>query len=553
MSGKKTILERVSTKPNKDSYCWADGKSLFSMVTLWLIWLARVFSLLQWLKLAFRVVAKKIKTSTTDRQSKRINVPSWFVEVYFLTVLCVEVCLFIFVPGNSMVRICVSAYFVFESFVWILYYTIFRRFFEENYMTQHSLEYFIVFPTVLMSQVIAFSCIFNLKVREVLLGYLCMETSEYVIINVLGFIYQAIVIGMIIASFPEERTKAGLKRIKHVIIGNGSVVKERLLPALDRQNEYIKCIFDIKETKDISEMSKTVCVMENSDEIISEVEKVAQGRSIIWIETPSSDHCIYLKQLIGREELSRSLIVMEKPISCEIDELTEVKEINSDASLRSRIFYLSYYLLEKALPLYFLTTRKEAYRKYLDYSNVELFDNGLGRLKSLNVTIIEGGEQRESVRNDKKIQVYETLIHNVLIASLFAGLPCTWTVQSVQNDTHNDAKNSRMKIKAHSDDTDICLIQEKREGAANNRFALLEYELGTVRMDVDTGVLTISKKGYGVSNISIKKEYMAQKYSIQSDLVIRAFNGDIRCEDCDGLFNQIECLEWLNKVFFSAE
>lgn len=539
MRRKKTVLEKISTKPGIDSYRWADGISLFSAVTLWLLWLARVFSLLQWVKLAYRTIVAKIKKSTTDRNSRRINVPAWVVEVYFLAFFALEICVLEFVSPDSVFRMVVSTYYLFESFVWTIYYTIFRRFFEENYKTQHALEYFIVFPLVLVTQIIAFSCILETPFRTVLLWFTCLETADYIIVNILGLIYQALVIGMIIASFPEERTKAGMKRTVHVIIGYGDVVKNRLLPALIRQKEFVRNIFDVASPGTDNDYSK-VCEKENTQEILDTINKEIHKRCIIWVETPSNTHFSYLSGLLDVAKKHHCLVVIEKPIAINSEELLKVKEINNNAETRSLYFYLSYYLLEKALPLYYLSTKNEAYLKYLDCSNIQLFDTGLGKLTNMDVTIIEGEEKRQSVNESEGGQIYETMIHNVLLASLYVGLPETWKNVKATND-----KQGGLKIEAQSGETKIVLIQEKKKDADYKRFALLKYEYGNVYMNIDTGILTVNRFGYGTATISLKKEYLCQKYSVQTDLAIRVFNNEMNSESVDGLVNQIECLEWM--------
>lgn len=496
--------------------------------------------------MGYRGVAKLAHKSTKDQKAKRINVPAWFVEIYYLVVFAVEFLLYLTHSGGQNVGLYISIYFIFESFVWIVYYSIFRRFFEESYKTQHSLEYFILFPAVLMTQVVAFACIYGQTIQNTLMYFLCVDNAEHSIIIVLGFIYQALVIGMIISSFPEERTKAGIKRTKHIIVGNGDVVKRRLIPALNMQNEYIQRKYDIKAISSNDKNSENVWVKDDSKTIAEEIRKISTGRSIIWIETPSNEHVSYLRFLVKGMDLTNKLIVMEKPISVDTQELAEVKTINADKKIRGHIFYLSYYLLEKALPLYYLYSRREEYKKYLSCSNLEMFDNGLGRLKRIEVIISEKEETRESVLNSQLIQKCDTLIHNVLIASLFAGLPQNWTISEASVD-----RNGKYLILAKSGETEIKLVQEKNKDVQVRRTASLKYEFGNVEMNIDSGTLTIVKDGYGISTIKLKPEY-SQQYSIQTDMVIRAYNEEILCEESDGLYNQIECMEWLiNEKFIT--
>jgi hypothetical protein len=168
-------------------------------------------------------------------------------------------------------------------------------------------------------------------------------------------------------------------------------------------------------------------IVERKDtEAILSDARVSAGAAII--ATPSDRHMVYLKPLIE----GGLRVVCEKPLSsvrAEIDELNARR-----ASYRECVFALSYYVLEKALPLTFLLEGNRAHQPYLTVKRTdtvgtkELVGDGalyeiqnmrgaLGAVKQISISLIEGvGARRQRAAfMDRAWRVYETMIHPLLL------------------------------------------------------------------------------------------------------------------------------------------
>ncbi|MBR4532524.1 hypothetical protein IKO70_08970 [bacterium] len=204
------LLEMLANKPDKSSYDWKGNYSIFNFILFWLIRGLRLVSALQFAKLIFR---SPFKDQDANKNKERPDVPPLFQELYFTVwgiLLIVQVS-----RGISSSFTCIlNAYFLIESTTWILYYGVFRRFFEKKYKTYHELEHLPLILLTIPLQAVAYAaCLMNInantnitwcKVMPVLLG----QAKENMIIpGIFGFLYSAIVISMVIRSFPDEKTK----------------------------------------------------------------------------------------------------------------------------------------------------------------------------------------------------------------------------------------------------------------------------------------------------------------------------------------------------------
>lgn len=202
------FLEMLANKPDKSSYDWKGNYSIFNFILFWSIRGLRLVSALQFAKLIFRSPFKD-----QDANKERPDVPPLFQELYFTVwgiLLIVQVS-----RGLSSSFICIlNVYFLIESTTWILYYGVFRRFFEKKYKTYHELEHLPLILLMIPLQAIAYAaCLMNInantnitwcKVMPVLLG---QAKEDMIIPGIFGFLYSAIVISMVIRSFPDEKTK----------------------------------------------------------------------------------------------------------------------------------------------------------------------------------------------------------------------------------------------------------------------------------------------------------------------------------------------------------
>ena len=545
MKKKKSIFAQISTMPSRNALKWAGREvSILSSILLWTLWLCRLLSLLQISKLIFRKVAKLLKKSTTDEKSTRINVPPMFCELYFIAWF-VFLLLGYWLGLSGPVATGFTLYYLFESIVWVLYYTVFRRFFEENYSIYHELEYLTVLILVIPSQALGFANLYNLGFLDVLAGLLGAGSDSIPGgVQMLGALFMAIVISMIISAFPAEMVKKQEQKSKMFVIGCGDVVKERLYPALIKTG-----VADSVSVCDLSSNPQKLSYCQYFDsqqDICDNIIKKARDNSVLWIETPSHTHVPYLESLLNSKA---SLIVVEKPICVSPEDIKRVQALLDDEDNRNRIFFLSYYVLEKALPLYYFEHTNTNFLKYLDISDKDILQNRrvlLGTLDHVEVGIIEGIDTRDWVQSpDHGGQLLETFIHNMLIASIFCGLPQDWT-NTVLSQSAPEEPVTRIKLSASSGHTKIDLYMAKNAPEAEHRrCARLVYANGTVHADFDTKSLKVHFNHIDADiTISVKKKY-TEKYHIVTDLAKRVNDGACYTEDVDGLRNQLKVIEWL--------
>lgn len=539
MSKKKTIFEQISTKPSPNALKWAGKEvSILSNILLWGLWLCRVLSLLQVSKLIFRKIATWLKKSTKDANAKRVNVPPMFCELYFIAWFVFLLLGYLLGFSGPVVR-GFTVYYLFESIVWVLYYTVFRRFFEENYSIYHELEYLTVLILVIPSQALGFANLYSLGFLDMLSGLLGAGSDATPGgVQMLGAMFMAIVISMIISAFPSEMVKSLNKKAKTFIIGCGDVVQNRLYPALLR-SESSESV-DVYDLEGGQKPFYCKCFPTDED-ICADITKKLDRSGIVWVETPSYAHVGYVEKLLSSKA---SLIVVEKPIAVSEADLVRIEELIKDQKNRNRLFFLSYYVLEKALPLYYFEHANNSYTKYLNIADRDVLQNRralLGALEQVEVDIIEGADNRDWVFDPANGgQKLETFIHNMLIASIFCGYPQDW------KDVDFKQSDCQVSLNARRDDTRIALNMVKNAPQEQQRRgAKLTYTHGTVEADFDTKTLTVYFDQLDLdTGISVKKEYM-DKYHIVVDLAKRVSQGACDAEDVDGLRNQIPAIRWL--------
>lgn len=443
---------------------------------------------------------------------------------------------------NSLAVRVISYYYFFETFIWIIYYSIFRRFFEEDYSIYHVLEYLLPLIIIFPTQALSVSIIHELEFGQAILAILGnVDKTVPNGINVMGILYAAIVIGLLVDRFPDEKIK---KREGYpvLIIGNGDVVKNRLVPALKRKHytgkEIVK--YDIAKGND---PGAEICFhFESNKEIIDDICAHSGENSIIWISCPVKDHVGYLKAIVPQ---TNKLVVCEKPICANEEDLAIARTLNS-SEYRDKIFYLSYYLLEKALPFYYYCIENKMYLPYLEIKgDLILAKNLLGKLEKTSVSIVEGQDDRDL--SESGGHLFETFIHNLLIASLICGMPDNWDICDV------GWEENQITLKAKYKGIDIVLNQEKNNSLCH-RNVQLEYQNGRINMDINQGKMTIICEGMEPVEAAIKEEYRRTKYAIQEDLVYRVAHGECLPNNVDGLCYQLEVLDWLirNQDKFNA-
>lgn len=537
----------ISNKPDITSYKWANKVwSILSTILLWFMWVCRAFSGCQWLKFLYRRAVKKCGKSNVDNKSGRINVPPIVCELYFIVGTILHIVIYFASWNNCLVKI-LTIYYLFETTVWILYYTIFRRFFEIGYTIYHQLEYLTMLFIIIPTQAVCFCNLWSIKFADTFIALLGAGDSTIPhLIRVMGAMFSAIVISMIISSFPTEAIKKTDNKLRMFIIGCGDVVKERLYPAIKATECASKVmIYDL----DKKEVKENYCkYLKNSDAISNAVTSMVDKKDVIWIETPPNAHIPYLKKFL---ETKAKVIVVEKPIAIKEEELASIEKIIAVDKNRDRIFFLSYYILEKALPLFFLTSNNEKFRKYLDVEDESIVDNWrflMGRMKKATVTILEGEDNRDwAFENDEGGQKLETFLHNVVIASLLCGDPQGWTDYKYIEILEN--KTCEISASAKSSKTEIELYLKKNALETElKRIAIFEFDEGKIEADFDKKSVRLYFNKLDMYVTIEVKSHFKQNYSIITDMVSRVAQGECSSFEIDGLSKQIESIRWLIKL-----
>lgn len=370
------LLCKPSTKPDITSYKWARrAPSLLASVLLWTLWFCRTLSLYQHVKLLYRGLGEKFRFGYTENASGRPDVPPWLGEVYFLLFTALFSITHHFQISATWLQI-LAGYYLFESSLWILYYTVFRRFFELGYTIYHQLEYITTIILIIPTQAVCFSHLYAISFHDALTGLLGAGSESFpLLITVFSYVLSAIVIGMIISNFPAENIKKCGKKAKMLILGCGDVVKSRLYPAIVRSDLAVDtAVYDLTTASD----RLPICqYFGTPEELVSHAGKALNHNSVVWVETPPDSHFFYIRHFL---KSPAKLLVVEKPVTTDRLELEALTGLLRKPRNRNRLFFLSYYILEKALPLSYLATftqrggdrRRSAYAKYLQIEGTPL-------------------------------------------------------------------------------------------------------------------------------------------------------------------------------------
>lgn len=544
--------DKISTRPNEVSWRWKGHISPLTCVTLYAIYIARTLSLLQHCKFWFRTWKSRQKEMVSiDKPSTRVNVPPIFDEIYFG---CWCVLLFVLPQGWLITRIA-ACYFMAESLVWLLYYFFFRRFYEEKYAIMHVLEYIILLPVLIMTQVQCVAIVYDdMSSFSVALANLFYPSPEHihVYLILMSIIYTALIFGIFLSNLPIERVKEKGDYHYHIaIIGNGQIVKEKVVPAIAHTMDPKNiAIFD-KALPDTDSYSTT---MGNAHfhyfPIDDFTEKKILSSNILWIASPSFAHFEYLTHYVNQV-----FIVLEKPVTSNKFELEAIKKLRG-TSVWNKVFCLSYYYQEKALPLTFLYNPYSFYEKYLRFftsrdETVNVFGR-MGDLRSVSLFLHEGEDHREWLSSDKYGGQYiETFLHLVVLARMVTSTDKQWLTDSLTIENYNGHSDCSVFYRGKTAQTgaDITLSLKKFAPVSEQkRGGKIVYENGYITIDFNTYELEMHYLPTdSCYKMALKEEYALpdRKYTVQLDMAERCFNENTPPCMIDGIDLQIESLEWL--------
>lgn len=541
------LANGISTKPNIYSWRWKGQPSILAFILLYIIYMVRLFSLLQILKKIYRVAVTKLKSYySIDKESKRVNVPPIFVELYFIG--CCIVC-FLINPDSSYSHY-ISAYFLIETTVWVLYYHIFRRFYEERYAIMHSLEYLVTLPVVILIQSKCIAILENDTLTNALISILNPNLASSPYICLLSILYTAIIFGIIITNLPLEKIKESNSRLFYItILGAGDVVQNRLLPAIKKYiGDKLIVIFDPEITTEHKELIKgkkgmiQYKVPDNSRIIDNDI----LNSHILWIATPSHLHLKLIEQWIERGVF----IVVEKPIiSLKSEQRTLEHFMASNAW--NRVFSLSYYYLEKALPLTYLFNPYSFYEKYLSFNGKEraeilgVFAN-VGKITDVELFLFEQQDNRTWLADDKNGGQYlETFIHLALLNHMIFGIDRHFTNLTWKIGDYKQKLGTYIECHGKDNNANFHLYMGKFM-PEKKRCGRIVYEEGILNIDFENSNCSYLHNTNHSLNFTISLNNTEwTKYGVQLDMVRRCYKEDIIPSSIDGSKLQIETLKWL--------
>lgn len=537
------VADSISTRPNLTSWTWKGNVSPLAFVILYVVYIARICSLLQICKYIYRGLASK---PSVDKASKRPNVPSYFVEVYFLAW---GILLFA-LPKDCVITKWFSYYFLFESLFWLLYYFFFRRFFEERYAIMHTLEYIVILPLLIVIQSRSISIINSCSFKYAFATMFFPDKNDNTYIIILSIFYIALIFGIFLSNLPIEQIKEkGNYRFNISIIGNGDIVHKRLKEAISKLNppRYV-AILDIQSSdREVEYIGKT----RFQHYVISDdTLKHVLSSNVLWIATPPQAHISYLNKYINNV-----FIAIEKPLVTTSNELSVIKHLWSNG-MWNNVFCLSYYYLEKALPLTYLYSPTTFYEKYLDFNGrnrqqiLSSFEQ-LGQLKSIELTLFEGKDSRGWVDSAQYGgHMFETFLHLAVLARAVMGIDTDWGRPNWIVENKGGHYMSYIRCAGNTVIDNIHYDLRMGKFMADNelqRDGMLTFQNGTIIIDFNRQEIEckLGNNSNVAFRICTKKEYTLTKYSIQVDMVERCFEERIVPMVVDGSDMQIKTLEWL--------
>ena len=342
-----------------------------------------------------------------------------------------------------------------------------------------------------------------------------------------------------------------------LILGAGDVVKNRLWPAITKgMNNGTKKAFDkayihtIENIPSFQEAGWPLPVVKPSfladaSQTMFQLLTKPKGSSVLgWIATPSDSHLYYIRMLLDKADY----IVVEKPAVQNSSDLLELKQMLADKKIRKRLFFLSYYILEKALILTFLKRPHPFYLKYLEGDIASFYQSflELGKVRKVSVKLIEKTDMRKLPKGG---QLLETMIHHCLISSLFIGSPKTWQLKQYKEDRNGTIWH--LTVTGENKETATMELVKGFDGKQykwKKQTACIVFENGKLFANLKSKTATIVKNN-GKQKVRIRVSSLYNDaYDVQYDMAYRCFTQHIDPSDIDGLFHQTEVLEWLLKL-----
>lgn len=617
----RSFVNKVAKWPASSSYRWDERMSMAAFVLFHAMTLLRLLSLLQWLKFAHR------RSYGKDRYfQKRTNFHPLFTECYFVGValLLVLVGLLPPIPGVAWLKPVAGAYFAAEGIAWSAYYLFFRHFIERSFTIYHQAEYFLAFPLALAVQVLGLGVLVGAQCDSGLaerafqaLGFLfnstldvpagsCTQFPKGWLSNglaLLGVCYVVVLLANLRDAFPKTHVKP---TTAVGVIGAGDVVRQRLVPALVRQLPRLRgaaslgrrfepveihpAAIHVFDVGDGDEPPRPIDVMlefpngrarpkriavkrERSSQDV--VVEIAAAQVPVIIASPPDSHFFYVAMMA----MHGIRFAVEKPVTVFEPEIQAL--IADGDRLFADGFAMSYYALEKALPLTYLYTMHPLHRNHLDlyvsrggYRAVDTLPwneviGGLGRPESIRFLLLEGMARSPSASGSNRQWTedphlgglyYETAIHAITVLHKVLGdlgrfNPTLLAMVSQSAVRQDSCSFVHMHAPAAADGAAIDLVVGKYiPEALCARGAVIEYAGAVVCCDFDSMTLRIRPKGATFAGsdvvgaaVAVRAHYASVRYGVQASLIRTFFEYGWQGARFDDYATQVAVLSWLSR------
>jgi hypothetical protein len=249
----------------------------------------------------------------------------------------------------------------------------------------------------------------------------------------------------------------------------------------------------------------------------------------------------------------------------------DVLRLNPD--LMQNGFALSYYVLEKGLPLTYFMQPLPAYRKYLASDPPSLLEgeafqflrDSLGAIVRIEITLLEGlersprGTTRLWTEKPATLRPFvETCIHPLaVVRTLLPQQAPEWTtvttgVYAPRRREVGEIAPTFVRAYGRIGATELMMMVGKHVNDPSPRHATIEHQRGMLVADFDARRLEIIVDGNVEGTIMVSHEWAAN-YAVQLDL-IRGFllrgHGSVRYDD---FARQLDALDWWDSLCDWAE
>ncbi|WP_033344362.1 Gfo/Idh/MocA family oxidoreductase [Catenuloplanes japonicus] len=506
----------------------------------------------------------------------RPDFPSAFTEWYFLSVLALTLCLYLTRAPSHPALLTLEWVLLIEANVWIFYYLLLRGFLETRYTIFHPAEYLLTFPIVLASVATLAALITGRPINELLVdavGNPQKGDAVGVGVAVASLFYLGVAISVVLSSHPGIKTRSPQNL---VIIGAGDVTINRTLPGLlalgyDRDDILVVTADEATQgDRATIERRAARLLVAPPDQVL---RTSLRERSPTVIASPTAAHFGQVTQLAD----AGVPFAVEKPI---VWSRAEREILRAQPSLMANGFALSYYSLEKALPLTYIMNPLPVYRRFLISEPASLIRSTelaaaretLGDLVSARVELLEGvsrsprGQQRLWTELPGTLRPFvETTVHPLLVIRHVTGEAAPrWDscvigryaprAREILDATGQEIAPTWIEAHGTIGDARISMrVGKYVPDALTRRQASFEFTHGGITCDFDARTATVVVGGETLGTVGIGGGSLRTNYAVLMSMFIEfSLNGwgAVRFDD---LPRQLDALDWWDDLCSRVE